>query len=118
MGRRYRALARAIERRFPGTRVVVDRYTPPDRDHGIRWFVRILNCPARLSPHAADFAHRRAFQLWGGMGYPFFVDPYTPRDTRRYLAERSARARTRRAPPSRALASARSRGARSRRSPA
>ncbi|HKB14867.1 MAG TPA: hypothetical protein VKF62_02325 [Planctomycetota bacterium] len=110
-------LARAIERRFPGTRVVVDRYTPPDRDYGIRWYVRILNCPARVSPWANKFAVERAFELWGGMGFPFFVGAYTRRSSRRFLPERSVRARARRAPASRALASARSRRARSRRSP-
>lgn len=101
-GRRFEALARAIERRFPGSRVVVDRYTPPDHDRGIRWFVRILNCPARLTPHAHEFAVRRAIEIWGGIGYPFFVGAYDRRVTREHFADRFAgslrgRGRSRRA---------------------
>ncbi|MGH7151036.1 MAG: hypothetical protein ACREIU_10075 [Planctomycetota bacterium] len=116
-GWRFETLAREIRRRFPGTRVVVDRYTPPDRDRGIRWYVRILNCPVRRLPHADEFAVRRAFELWRGIGVPFFVGAYSRRDTRRYLADRLARARIRGAPARRLQTPTRTRSRPARRRP-
>ena len=88
MGRRIPALARAIERQFPGTRVWVKRYHPPDGDRGIKWFVRILNCPARLTVRVDDFAIRRAVELWGGVHFPCFISAYNRRITRAHFADK------------------------------
>ena len=113
--RRYEKLVRQIEAEYPGTRVVVDPYTTHDGFRDIRWFVHILDCPARLRFRAEDYAYHRALELWGGMSFPFFIDAYGPRATRRYLAERAARARPRRAPAPRGRTLLGARSGRSRR---
>ncbi len=86
MGKRIPALARAIEARFPGTTVWVKPYRSPDGDPEKKWYLRILNCPAHLTPHAQVFGIRLALRLWGMGGIPLFIGAVNRRHTREYFA--------------------------------
>ncbi|MCI0585755.1 MAG: hypothetical protein L0323_02820 [Planctomycetes bacterium] len=85
MGKRIPALARAIEARFPGTTVWVKPYRSPDGDPEKKWYLRILNCPARLTPHAQIFGIRLALRLWGLGRVPLFIGAVNRRHTREYF---------------------------------
>lgn len=84
-GKRISALARAIEGRFPGTKVWVERYDPPDHDRGVKWFLWILNCPARKTPEVNRFAQRRADEIYGGGSIPMFISAASRTVTRRFF---------------------------------
>ena len=114
--RRIAILARTVEARFPGTKVVVDPYGSPD-DEEIRWWISILHTPRGKEVLVDKFAIGLAFDLYNQRSFPFFVGAEGPRGTREYLGRkraektavrktgRSARLdRSRRRPASRRLA--------------
>ena len=89
--RRMADLARTIEARWPGTRVVVEPYGSPD-DSTIRWWVYVLHCRRRDLRDVHMFAIRTGHELFN-RAPPFITDPREAWSTAAYLARRRAEAR-------------------------
>jgi hypothetical protein len=85
-------LIRAVERRYPGTKVAVDSYVCPDGDETIKWWLWILNCPGKQVLRAQRWATELSFDLHGWNPPPWFVEAVSRKDTRRRHAERWVRA--------------------------
>src|SRR5437867_544220 len=91
------AVIRAIEARYPGTRGVVDRWTHPEGDKELRWWVTVLNVRARDLGPLREFATQLAVDLYGPDPKPFVLSSTGKREARRFLDERAAREREERA---------------------
>ncbi len=104
-----RKVARAIEARYPGTKVEIEPFHDPDGDRMFRWILRVLGVQRRDLEAVPDFADDLARRLYGRWLLPYLVETIERRRTSRFLAERAAeRERFRRA-RRRLLASWRSR---------
>ena len=86
--KRLARVVRAVERRFPGTKVVVERWESPDADVDVKWWLSILNCPARSLAEADDFATRLSMRLYGWKPAPWCVSSLSPRNTRKSYSDR------------------------------
>ena len=87
MDRRICRIARAVEAGFSGTEVWVRRYSSI-RNPDIKWYLKILNCPARVADRAVELAIHLAIELWRGRD-PIFIGSVSPRNTRHYFADRA-----------------------------
>lgn len=94
---RIPAVARAIETRFPGTRVEIDRFRDPEGDRLHRWVLEVLFVREKAMGKGGvgDFAYKLAFDLYGTHEFPFYVALNGTRGSRAYLAEKRERAATR-----------------------
>ncbi|HKB15123.1 MAG TPA: hypothetical protein VKF62_03610 [Planctomycetota bacterium] len=85
-GGRLAAVVRAIHRRFPGTRVLLEPYRSPDGDPHIRWWLHVINVPARWRSRVDDFAILKGFELFGPGRLPYFSSVCGPRETAATIA--------------------------------
>jgi hypothetical protein len=69
---RIRSLIEAIEARYPGTRVVVQRWGGRE-DPDIRWWLWVLNVPEDRLTAVDRFASRRTTRIYGKRTVPFFT---------------------------------------------
>ena len=113
---RIPALVRAIEARFPGTRVEIDPFRDPDGDRTHRWMLEVLFVREKDmgKEGVEDFAYRLASALYGGHLLPCYIEANGAKDSRRYLARKEAREAAERS-PARPRATGPSRARRSRR---
>jgi hypothetical protein len=92
--RRIWRLARAVEARYPGARVVVERWGDPE-DPAVHWFLEVLNVRGRDKSLVWDLVETLAEKRFG-MELPFCFGVSNLRETREYLASRMERRRARR----------------------
>ena len=97
---RIPALARAIEARFPGTRVEVDPFRDPEGGRTHRWMLEVLFVREKDMGKGGvgDFAYELMSDLYGPEDYPFYVDVNGAKNTRLYLARKEAREAAERSP--------------------
>jgi len=86
------ALVKAIESRFPGTRVVVEPWSDPDGDRRVRWWLEVLHVREDDLGQVIRFAHRLGNDLYGEAGLPFEVGVKDARGTAAYIAYQKAEA--------------------------
>lgn len=100
--RRLEGIVRAIRRQFPGTRVLLEPGRSPDGDPHIRWWLHVLDVPARWRYRVWSFAIRKGLETYGPGRRPYFTTVHGPREsaaavanweegTRRYREWRRAR---------------------------
>ncbi|HET6202899.1 MAG TPA: hypothetical protein VFI25_08870 [Planctomycetota bacterium] len=82
---RVAALGRAIESRWPGSKVVVEPYRSPD-DPLIRWWVYILGIRYPEAGAAIDFGWELSRDLFRNEPMSFFMSAESPASARRILA--------------------------------
>ena len=105
---RLKAVARAIEARYPGSRVVIEPWEDFEAPV-IQWWFSILDVAPRHLVEAGRFAHEVGERLYGGWERcPFYAGAMDRRSSRKFLEEKQALAAARR----RFLASRRRRAAR------
>lgn len=104
-----RKVARAIEARYPGTKVEIESFFDPDGDRTLRWILRVLGVRWRDLEALPDFADDFARSLYGRRPLPYLLSTIERRRTPRYIAERSAERRRFRLARKRLLAAWRSR---------
>ncbi|MCI0588468.1 MAG: hypothetical protein L0323_16685 [Planctomycetes bacterium] len=88
-------LARAIETRYPESRVVVEQWGCPD-DPSICWWIEVLNVRARDARAIQGFADDLVGKMYGDEEPTFFVHVSDRRQSREYLASRREKDRARR----------------------
>jgi len=82
---RIRALIEAIEARYSGTRVVVERWGGGE-DPDIRWRLWILDVPQDRVAAVEKFASRETTRLYGYGLVPYFAHAVGREDTRKHFA--------------------------------
>ncbi|MGH7152254.1 MAG: hypothetical protein ACREIU_16225 [Planctomycetota bacterium] len=81
------AVVQSIERRFPGTRVLVEPFVSPDGGRDIHWLLYVVDVPAAWRYRIKDFADRKGSDLYGGFHrIPFLLSVHTRRDTPRAVS--------------------------------
>lgn len=86
--KRLARVVRAVERRFPGTKVVVERWDYPEIE--VKWWISILNCPVSRLAEADAFATRLSMKLYDWKPCPWGISSVSPRTTREYFSDRLA----------------------------
>jgi len=82
---RMDSVLRAVQARYPGKRVAVERYESPD-DPLIRWWIYVLDVPEdELGPVGLDLVGV-ARREYGRRPVPFFIGPADPERTEELLA--------------------------------
>ncbi len=84
--RKLAGILRAIRRRFPGTRVLLEPGRSPDGDPHIRWWLHVLDVPARWRYRAWRFALRKGHETYGPGRVPYFTDVHGPRESAAAIA--------------------------------
>ncbi len=77
--RRLAAVVRAVRRRYPGVRVLVEPFRCPDADPEMRWWLSILNVPLRSLSDVHQYAIRKGFEVYGSPDIPFGTSVNSPR---------------------------------------
>ena len=83
---RLTGIVRAIRRRFPGTRVLLEPYRSPDGDPHVRWWLHVIHVPARWRYQAQDFAILKGSELYGPGRLPYFSCVHGPRESAATIA--------------------------------
>ncbi len=83
--RRLRSLARAVEKRYPGTEVVFETSRIPP-EHGIRWLMHVLKVRQVDLVPLGRFAARLGEVLFRNRRFPVLVMPHGREVTRQFLA--------------------------------
>ncbi|MGH7152097.1 MAG: hypothetical protein ACREIU_15435 [Planctomycetota bacterium] len=82
---RIRALIETVEKRYPGTRVVVQPWGGAE-DPDIRRWLWVLNVPEACTLEVERFADRRARGMYGRRPVPFFVSSVNREETARVFS--------------------------------
>ena len=78
--KRIDQIADAVEKRFPGTLVVISPCPSPD-DPDIDWMLDVLNLPLEQHRELMSFTTRLSDELFGEYVCPFLVGGVSPEQT-------------------------------------
>jgi len=91
---RIAEVANAVERRFPGARVVI-RPCPSPEDPDIEWILFVTNCPPSEEDELGRFTLELGIGLFGESSIPFLSLAVTPEWIAQYDAGAADPARAR-----------------------
>ena len=79
---------RVVERRYPGSRVVLERFGCPD-DPDVRWWLSVLNVPRKRIVECDEFMTRYTLKLHDYWKKPirFLADAVSPEETAKYFPD-------------------------------